>query len=170
VWKGSQPRWGALTTLLLLFVTSCATDQEPVSPPHVAVVLEPDALRAEVARRVPELPLDAIDATKVPYEIGPVVVEHVRSLLTRSGDPDEEVRELVRLVTAEHGLGLRYTGTQLGTAAETLVMGEGNCFSLAAVLVGLARGLGWRARLAEMTCAIRSSSTRPSAPMAGPSR
>jgi tetratricopeptide (TPR) repeat protein len=47
------------------------------------------------------------------------------------------------------GLGIRYDPFSTHTAAETLVLRRGNCVSLASVLVGLGRGLGWPIYYAE---------------------
>jgi len=127
---------------------ACAKPDDPMRPRSVKRVMTPTELRAEVGRRVPELERDAIP---VLFEVDAAVVERVRVAMTPAQLDVDRIRQVVRLVTTDRGLGLRYDRGSLGTAAQSLERGTGNCLSLAAVLVGIARGLGWKAVFTEMS-------------------
>ncbi len=138
----------ALSTLGCVAWLGCATSDDPLQPPPVKTVMTPDELREEVVRRVPEL---APEEVPVLFEVDPAVVEQVRSQIGLAELDIDRVKQVVRLITSERGLGLRYDRGSLGTAAQSIERGTGNCLSLAAVLVGVSRGLGWRAVFTEMS-------------------
>jgi transglutaminase-like putative cysteine protease len=139
---------GLLWLPTLLALATCAVP-EPKPPEHrPKKVLSPEELRAEVHRRVPEL---AVEEVVVLFEIEPEVVDRVRPAIENAGTPEDQVRAVVYAITDPDGLGLVYDRGSLGSARESLERGRGNCLSLAAVLVGVSRGLGWRARFTEMS-------------------
>jgi len=127
---------------------ACAKPEDPLIRPPPKKVMTADELRAAVRERVPELKPGEVP---VLFEVGDDVVERVRSKIGPAELEIDEIRQAVALITSPDGLGLRYDRSSLGTAAESLERGTGNCLSLAAVLVGVARGLGWRAEFTEMS-------------------
>jgi hypothetical protein len=139
-------------TLVLLFGIdwlACATAREPTpQPKKVKKVMTADELRTAVHERVPEL---APETVPVLFEVDDEVVETVRSKMGPGELEIDQLRRVVRLIMSPEGLGLRYDRGSLGTAAESLERGTGNCLSLAAVLIGVARGLGWKAEFTEMS-------------------
>lgn len=132
----------------LLALAACARPEAKPTEPQVKRVLTPDELRAEVHRRVPEL---APDEIAVLFEVEPDAVERIRPVIVATAAPIDQIRAAVYAITSPHGLGLVYDRGSLGTARESLARGRGNCLSLAAVLVGVARDLGWKARFTEMS-------------------
>jgi tetratricopeptide (TPR) repeat protein len=114
------------------------------SPPERA--LAPDALRLEVARRVPEL-----EARDVPilFQVDTGVVDRIRR--DTRGAPDDATRleQVVQELSDPERFALRYEWATTRTASEALEQGGGNCLSLSSVLIGVARGLGMRAYYAE---------------------
>lgn len=134
--------------LVACVMTACVTPRDPAWQPPPKRVMTPAELRVAVAERVPELVPAAVP---VLFEVDAQSIEFMRDRLLPSGLELEQIRHVVRMVTREDGLGLRYDRTSLGTASQTLERGTGNCLSLAAVLVGVARGLGWSAVFTEMS-------------------
>jgi tetratricopeptide (TPR) repeat protein len=108
----------------------------------------PSELRAEVERRAGDR---APEGIAIPYEVNESAIARSRAVVERAPRGGARLRALIELVSAPspEGFGLRYRWAGTQTADETLARGEGNCVSLASVLVGLARGLGWRAFYAE---------------------
>ncbi len=141
---------GACLMLMSLGWLSCAAGGGALlqSKKPVKKVMTAEELREAVHERVPELPPEAVP---VLFEVSPAVVEHVRANIGAVELDIEQIRRVVRLIMEPEGLGLRYDRGSLGTAAESLERGTGNCLSLAAVLIGVARGLGWRAQFTEMS-------------------
>lgn len=134
--------------LLLLAALACASASAPgpASKPK-RLVFEPEELRIEVAARVPEL---APEAVSVPFEVDAETIARARKYVGSAHMPEEQLRALIRFVRSEEGLGLMYDRGSLYTASQALEYGSGNCMALASVLIGLARGIGWRARFVEM--------------------
>jgi tetratricopeptide (TPR) repeat protein len=98
----------------------------------------PDALRREVAERVPHLTQAQI---VVPHAVPEPLVERLRRQAGR-GTSHERALRLVDILANPDELGLVHDPLVTYTAEETLERGRGNCLSLAALLVGLARGIG----------------------------
>jgi tetratricopeptide (TPR) repeat protein len=136
---------GALL-LAALLLGACAA----IGPADRATPLAfpPDLLRAELERRAGP---GFSDPVPIPFEIGEEAIAHARREVMRLSFGRDRIERLVALLTREapEGFGLRYRWSRTAPAAETLLRGEGNCMSLASVLVGLARGLGWQAYYAE---------------------
>ena len=108
----------------------------------------PLEFRAALVHRRPGLrPADV----EVPFELGAAAIAlgHETIESVELGLP--RIRALVDMLhrPPPEGLGLRYDPHTTRTAAETLVLRRGNCVSLASVLVGLGRGLGWPIYYAE---------------------
>jgi hypothetical protein len=134
--------------LLLLAALACASASapDPASRPK-RIVFEPEELRIEVAARVPELEPGLV---AVPFEVDAETIARAREYVGSGRIPEEQVQSLIRFIRSEDGLGLMYDRGSLYTASETLEYGSGNCMALASVLIGLARGMGWRGRFVEM--------------------
>jgi tetratricopeptide (TPR) repeat protein len=98
----------------------------------------PDALRREVAERVPHL---APAQVVVPHAVPEPLVARVRRQAGR-GTSHERALRLVDILTNPDELGLVYDPLVTYTAEETLDRGRGSCLSLASLLLGLARGIG----------------------------
>jgi hypothetical protein len=101
----------------------------------------PDALRREVAERVPHLARAQI---VVPHAVPEPLVARVRRQVGR-GTSHERALRLVDILTNPDELGLVHEPLVTYTAEETLERGRGNCLSLGSLLVGLARGIGLEA-------------------------
>jgi len=132
--------WCTIGVSAVVAATACQSTPGPVFTPH--------ELRSEVAARAGEF---APREIAVPYVVAEDAIERTRREVEAAEPGAPRVLALVDLLAAPppRGFGLRYRGALTLTASETLERGEGNCVSLASVLVGLARGLGWRAYFAE---------------------
>lgn len=107
----------------------------------------PAGMRREVARRIVEIdPADVI----VPFEVGEPAIARARELLDGIEGGDERVEALVDALSAPEGFGLHYEWATSGTAAETLARGAGNCLALSSTLIGIARGIGFKAYYLEV--------------------
>ena len=145
---GAPTRAGRVLLACVLGL-ACATAHDPrPTKKRVQKVMTAAELRAAVHARVPEL---APEDVPVLFEVNDEVVELVRSRMGASQLEIDQLRRVVRLIMSPDGLGLRYDRGSLGTAAQSLERGTGNCLSLAAVLIGVARGLGWKAEFTEMS-------------------
>jgi transglutaminase-like putative cysteine protease len=103
-------------------------------------------LRQEILRRAPGQPISDII---VPFEIDADAIEKAhRAALRRSGG-QQQILALVDSLSDPDVFSLRYDWGATGSAKQTLERGSGNCLSLASVLIGLARGLGWHAYYVE---------------------
>src|SRR5262245_7327410 len=127
-----------------LLVLGCAWP----APQRPRLAYTPDEFRAEVARRVPQLPPRDIAA---PFEVSDEAVALAWEAVRQAERGEPRVRALVDTLSTEppRGFGLRYDQDTTRSAAETLALGRGNCMSFASVLVGLGRGLGWPAYYGE---------------------
>lgn len=67
-----------------------------------------------------------------------------------AGDKRWRLQQLVDMMQSPQQLGLRYTATATRTAMETLHSGEGNCLSLSALFVAMAREAGLDARFQDV--------------------
>ncbi len=101
--------------------------------------LSPDALRREIAARVRPLPSEEI---VVPHEVEAVDITRARDLVGGHATASERTQVLFDAIFAEWGFGLRYVPIVTLPAREALARGEGNCLTIAAVFVALARGVG----------------------------
>lgn len=122
---------------LLLGLTACTLIKNPER-----LAYDTEELRAELERRVPELPGSGL---RLPFELRPEQVERARAVIEAHPYGLPRIQALVGMLSAPEpaGFGLRYEWSTTRTASETLEIGEGNCLSFASVLVGLGRGLGW---------------------------
>lgn len=129
---------------ILLLAGGCLTDRP--RPPSLAYA--PDAFRQALLERVPDLPESL---TPPPFLVPEEVLERTRAWVERAPRGPERVEALVRFLSLPQpeGLGLVYDWSATGNANVTLERGRGNCVSLASVLVGLGRGLGWPVYYAE---------------------
>jgi len=128
---------------LLLVASACAS-----APARRQLAYSPDAFREALLARVPEIdgPL-----SHPPFEIDAEIVERARDVIEAVPLGPPRVQALVDFLAAPEpeGLGLVYDWSVSATAARTLELRRGNCFSMASVLVGLGRGLGWPIYYAE---------------------
>jgi tetratricopeptide (TPR) repeat protein len=106
------------------------------------LIYTPDELRAEVARRAPDVPREEIVA---PYEIDPEHTAMARQAVAQGRTDTERTKALVAAFFDSGKFHLRYSWGVTATAEETLRSSEGNCLSLASVFVGLARAAGLQA-------------------------
>lgn len=134
-----------LLPILFLGVVACTSTTRGRN----ALAYPPDAFSAEVLRRAPGLPPDL---TTAPYAVDPEVIARSRQHLRRAPRGQARIEALVAFLSAPEpdGLGLVYDFAATGTATRTLSIKRGNCVSLAMVLVGIARGLGWPAYFVEV--------------------
>lgn len=102
----------------------------------------PDELRAYVHRRAPDVPLSDV---VVPFEVTTEQIARAQRLLDFQGPSSARALALIDGMFSPNGFGLRYAPVVTTVAKETIERGYGNCMSLAAVFVGLARGVGLRA-------------------------
>lgn len=127
----------------LLVGLACAN-----APERRSLAYSPDAFREALLARVPEIdgPL-----AHPPFEIDVEIVERARDVIEAAPLGPPRVQALVDFLAAPEpeGLGLVYDWSVSATAARTLELRRGNCFSMASVLVGLGRGLGWPIYYAE---------------------
>jgi len=148
--SGARAAVASKSALLLVVIAAvgCAQPASRAREARVPDVLTPSELRAEVHRRVPEMPAEDV---AVLFEVDAAVVQRAGEAPVPTDLAVDRIRAVVEAITAPNGLALEYDRGSLGTAAQALERGRGNCLSLAAVLVGVARGLGWRAQFTEMS-------------------
>jgi len=108
----------------------------------------PDALRDELALRMPDVPKSEI---VVPFEVDAASVERARAFVAGIPDAQARTRALVNALSSPKGFGLSYRWAVNNSAEHTLRDGGGNCLGLSSVLVGLARSLGLRAYYLDAT-------------------
>lgn len=137
-WTSRDGATALLLLATLVWASACAT---PQGSPRRLAYTEPE-FEAELRRRIPELP-DRL--ARPPYAVDAAVIERGRRHLLRAPVGPERIERLVAFLSLEapKGLGLAYDWQTTGTARATLERGRGNCVSLAMVLVGIGRGLGW---------------------------
>jgi hypothetical protein len=100
-----------------------------------------DELEHALAERVPELAPERA----IPFLVDPAYVDRARQVVAAYATPEDQVRGLASAMFDPSLFGLRYSSVFSATANQTLANGEGNCMSFAAVFIGLARSLGFRA-------------------------
>jgi tetratricopeptide (TPR) repeat protein len=110
----------------------------------------PDAMREEVRRRAADV---AVEEIVVPYEVEAEPLARAQEVLRGEIGAQQRIQALVGALSDPNGFGLRYVWAATAPANETLAAGGGNCFSLSSVLIGLARGLGFRAYYVEVEVA-----------------
>ncbi len=115
------------------------------------LLYEPDELRAELRRRVPELG----DRVEVPFDVTPAQIERARALTGAIATPSGRAKALLEAIRDPEGFGLRYEPARSSTAAQTLTDRAGNCLSLASVVVGLGRALGLQAYYVDVSDRIQ---------------
>ncbi len=95
------------------------------------------------------------ELARAPFEISPEIVALARERVMAAPRGPARIRALVDFLSEPkpEGLGLEYDWAISATASRTLEVGRGNCVSLASVLVGLGRGLGWPFYFAEARAA-----------------
>ncbi len=133
-------RWFRAGGLLGVALLGCATPAR--------IEWSPDEMRAEVRRRA-----SGAEEIIVPYEVSSEPLERVRAMLRGEHDSRRRLESLLASLSDPRGFGLRYAWAVTGPADETLARGEGNCFSLSSVLIGLARGVGFKAYYLEVKVA-----------------
>jgi tetratricopeptide (TPR) repeat protein len=106
------------------------------------LVYTPNELRAEVARRAPDLPADSL---VIPFEVDAEQIDKASRVVAGYAARGDQVRALVDAIFKSTAFNLHYAPVVTTTAGETLARHEGNCLSLASVFVGLARALGLKA-------------------------
>ena len=135
----------ALILVAHLGASACAT--APRDEPTLAYT--PESFATEVQRRVPDLPERLASA---PWAVDEAVIERSRRRLRRVPRGPSKIEALVDFLSEPEpdGLGLVYDFAATGTAERTLERKRGNCVSLAMVLVGIGRGLGWPTYFVEI--------------------
>ena len=98
-----------------------------------------EEMRREVARRVPELEPSEIH---VPYGVTPELIERARDAVGGKQGAHDRAAALIRSVGRDGAFGVEYRDVPTTTATEAAELGYGNCYSLAAMVVGLGRALG----------------------------
>lgn len=128
---------------LLLIGLGCASGS-----PRRQLSYEPEAFRAALKARVPEL---GDTLTRAPFEIDPIYVERARELIEAAPLGPPRIQALIDFLMKPEpqGLGLVYDWSISATAERTIELRRGNCFAMASVMVGLGRGLGWPIYYAE---------------------
>jgi len=113
---------------------------------------EPEEFREALRERIPDLPEPL---RTVPFVVPESLVKRARRTIQRRPLGPARVEALVDTLMKPEpdGIGLIYDWRASATAARTLEMGRGNCLSLASVLVGTGRGLGWPIYYAEARAA-----------------
>ncbi len=131
--------------LALLGAAACST----TSPDKPRLAYPPEEFAAEVDRRVPGLPKRLAGA---PYEVDDAVIERSREMLRQLPRGPQRIQALVAFLGEPQpdGLGIVYDFAATGSAEATIERRRGNCVSLAMLLVGIARGLGWPAYFVEV--------------------
>jgi transglutaminase-like putative cysteine protease len=139
-----RSRTGGLAALVTVLLLGCT--QSSARTPR----LEYSAaeLRQEILRRAPRQPISDLI---IPFEIDAEAIEKARRVAMRRSGGQQQILALVDSLSDPDVFGLRYDWGATGSAQQTLERGVGNCLSLASVLIGLARGLGWRAYYVEAT-------------------
>lgn len=118
-----------LPLALAAWAAGCVT-----APPKVAYT--PEEMRAELVRRLgPErgrqLP--------IPFEVDPEIVEAAKRIAGPGLTVRDRFEGLAVAMASPDGLGLQYDADLTGTVRQTIERGRGDCLSLTALFVGLAR-------------------------------
>ena len=133
---------GSFATLVAIVALGCA--QSSARTPQLEFT--PAELRQEILRRAPH---QTAPDVVIPFEVGAEAIEKARRVALRQSGGQQQILALVDSLSDPAVFGLRYDWGATGSAVQTLERGAGNCLSLASVLIGLARGLGWRAYYVE---------------------
>lgn len=107
-----------------------------------------DAIRAELARRIPEA---APGELIVPWETGERHIEKARKAVAFGRSRRAQAEALIESLSNERFYGIVYSDWETLNAREALEVRRGNCFSFASILVGLGRALSMRAVYAEFS-------------------
>ncbi|HOX46748.1 MAG TPA: tetratricopeptide repeat protein [Myxococcota bacterium] len=140
------------TRLLLLSLTCLALGPAcaPLHPRDATL----EELRALVAARLPQV--RAAELVR-PHQVSPAAQARARELTALARTRLERAQALRDALFAPAGFGLRYAEGLTATAEETLAAGQGNCLSLAAVYVGLARGLALEATFLDASASLEQT-------------
>ena len=132
----------ALWRLSLLFSVMALIGGCAAQRPKPKFIYSPNEFRAELARRVPEIPPGL---GSPPFEVSAAAADLARTEVEKVPPGPARVHALLALLQKPRpdGFGLRYHWTASATANRTLETRLGNCISLASVLVGLGRELAW---------------------------
>jgi tetratricopeptide (TPR) repeat protein len=96
-------------------------------------------MRQEVARRVPDLRPAEVH---VPYSVTPELVARAREVTGGKAGSHNRAVALINSVSEKGAFGVEYRDVPTTTATEAAELGYGNCYSLAALVVGLGRAIG----------------------------
>ncbi len=144
-----KPRLPLARTLLagcLALGAACAPGR-----PRVQTLEE---LRALLAARLPHIPASEV---ALPHRVPPAAVDRARELTALASTRLERAQALRDALFEPAGFGLRYAEGRTATAEEALAEGQGDCLALAAVYVGLARGIGLSATFIDASQSLESS-------------
>jgi tetratricopeptide (TPR) repeat protein len=133
-------RIGLILLVCTLLQTACASPD----PIHERPI---HALRGEIAQDVPALRRNEI---VIPHQLSAESLQYVRAFIPQLGEDRLGARGLVDLLFDSEFLGLRYEWAVARNADTTLAEGGGNCLSLGAVVVAVARAHGGAARYIEI--------------------
>jgi tetratricopeptide (TPR) repeat protein len=106
-------------------------------------------------------PLAGADADElvVPFEVDREDIAKAQRLTISYAARGDQVRALIQSLFSARGFGLTYGPLVTSTAREALASRRGNCLALAAVFVGLARGLGFRAYFIDASARVSETSS-----------
>ncbi len=116
-----------------------------------------DDLREKIARRVRDLPADAV---VVPFEVDAASVGIARRAVMQYASREDQARALVEIISSGAGYGITYEAGVTTTAREAMARHRGNCLALASVFVGVARALGLEAYYADASARVHETSER----------
>ncbi len=131
IWYADPMRWCCAAVL----VVSAACTSTP-APPNMELTRELSAVLAQ-------------DELVIPFEVDSTWVKHAREELVLVQGDANRAQALIDLLNDRDGFDVQYDAHASLTANQALERGRGNCFSYAAIVVGLARALGLRAEFAE---------------------
>lgn len=148
-WRpGGRSRWGLTLFLSLLTGALAASGCTTARPSKPTLRYDEASFREEILERVPGLS-EALSTA--PFLVPDEAVALATARIEAVPFGPDRVQALVRSLTAAPpaGFGLAYSWRASASASRTLETGVGNCVSMASVLVGLGRGLGWPIYYAE---------------------
>ncbi len=148
----ADPTWwrravgGGVLLLAVAAVSACASSGRKTA-------YSPQELKRELATQVPP---DRLQDLLVPHQVGPALVEQARQYVDGASSDHSKANRLVRAITDANQFGIEWKSIATTTARETVLNGRGNCLSLSALFVGLARGLGLSAYYVDASDRINS--------------
>ncbi len=150
--RGRRPR-----AVVAALVLACAPALAAEGCRSALYAWDADDLRARIARKVRDLPADAV---VVPFEVDAASVGIARRAVMQYASREDQARALVEIISSGAGYGVTYQAGVTSTAREAMARHRGNCLALASVFVGLARALGLEAYYADASARVHETSER----------